>query len=88
MGSKDKIIPLFIVFVGFFIFGMIAIAMVQDAEDTIKPTEGDNATDEQIAHYNQSFELSEITIKILWGIMVVVIGLVLGVGIGIFMKLF
>lgn len=84
----EKIIPLFIIFVGFFAFGIIGISLLQDADENTKPVIEDGATSEQIDEYDQSYEFSSLFIKIFWVIMIVVLALILGVGVGKFMHLF
>ena len=86
--NVEKIIPLFIIFVGFFVFGIVGIGLMQDAEENTRPVIEDGATIEQVNDYEKNFELSGLFIKIFWVVMVVVLALLLGVGVGKFLHMF
>lgn len=88
MRKTESFIPLFILFAGLFIFGIVAVGLMQDAEDGVKPSIEEGATAEQIADYEESFDLAGVFIKIIWVLMIVVLALMLGVGVGKFLHMF
>jgi len=88
LGKLNLIIPLFIVFAGIFVFGLVAIGLMQDADNNLKPIIEEGATIEQVDDYESGLATSSIFIKIFWVMMIVVLALMLGIGVGKFLHMF